>query len=156
MASALVIPPVVATRLAGRTLRLRPHYRAATTSSLGSSPPPPPRRAVTVTTDTGRVPWSELSIREKAARSTQQSINFGVLLLAIGMTAGVSYVLYTEVFSTESKTAVFNRCANRIREDPRCIELLAGKGKGGEIEAHGEPSWSRWARNRTIAYAVFV
>lgn len=142
-------------RIASQALHFRPQHRTATTSSLGhGSPTPPPRRAVTVTNDTGRVPWSELSAREKAARSTQQSINFGVVLVGIGLTAGVSYVLYTEVFSTESKTAVFNRCANRIREDQRCVEILAGKHKGHEVEAHGEDSWSRWARNRTIAYVM--
>lgn len=129
----------------------------ATTSSLPhGSTQPTPRRAVTVTTDTGRVPWSELSVREKAARTTQQSVNLAVLLVALGLTAGVSYVLYTEVFSTESKTAVFNRCADRVRQDKRCVEILAGKAKAGEIEAYGEPSWSRWARNRTIACVVTV
>lgn len=102
--------------------------------------------------DTGRIPWGQLSLGEKAARTTQQSFNLGLVLLGVGLTAGVSYVLYTEVFSSESKTAVFNRCADRIKQDPRCIELLSGKEKASEIESHGEPSWSRWARNRTIAY----
>lgn len=62
-------------------------------------------------------------------------------------------MLYLEVFSTDSKTAVFNRAADRVRKDPRCLELLAGEGihSKREISAHGEPSWSRWARNRTIA-----
>lgn len=157
-----IISPVLARRVAGRALQLKPYYsyRTATTTSTSSIPNAsssvPPRRAVTIASDTGRVPWSELSVREKAARTTQQSINLGVLIVAIGLTGGVAYVLYTEVFSTESKTAVFNRCADRIRQDPKCIELLAGRSKAGEIEAHGEPSWSRWARNRTIAYVAPV
>jgi len=67
------------------------------------------------------------------------------------MTVGVGYVLYLEVFSTESKTAVFNRVVDRIKKDPRCVEMLAGKGHGSEIEAYGEASWSRWARNRFIS-----
>lgn len=90
-------------------------------------------------------------MREKTARSTQQSANFLLILLGIGMTGGVAYVLYLEVFSTESKTAVFNRVADRIKRDERCVELLAGRGKGKEVQAYGEASWSRWARNRFIA-----
>ncbi|KAF7846232.1 hypothetical protein BT93_L4794 [Corymbia citriodora subsp. variegata] len=117
----------------------------------GGSSSPPPRRAITVANDTGRIPWGQLSTREKAARSTQQSFNFLVVIVGVVMTGGVSYILYKEVFSTESKTAVFNRAADRIRQDPACVELLAGRGKGGEIQAYGEASWSRWARNRFIA-----
>lgn len=154
MIASRALQPLSASRLLSQTLRRSPQFRAVTTSSLphGSSPtPPPPRRAVTVANDTGRVPWGQLSAREKAARSTQQSVNFVVVIVGIVMTVGVSYVLYTEVFSTESKTAVFNRCADRIRKDQRCVELLAGRGKGGEIQAYGQDSWSRWARNRLIA-----
>ncbi|EMC93639.1 hypothetical protein BAUCODRAFT_45611, partial [Baudoinia panamericana UAMH 10762] len=112
------------------------------------------RRAVTVANDTGRIPWSDLSIGEKAARTTQQTFNLGLVLLGVGLTGTVAYVLYLEVFSTDSKTAVFNRSADRVRKDPKCIELLAGsdgRHTKREINAYGEPSWSRWARNRTIA-----
>ena len=114
------------------------------------------RRAVTVVNDTGRVPWQDLSIGEKTARATQQSFNVGLVLLGFAATAGVFTILYLEVFSTDSKTAVFNRCADRVRKDPRCHELLAGEGihTKREIKAYGEPSWSRWARNRTIASRI--
>lgn len=114
------------------------------------------RKAVTVVNDTGRVPWQQLSIGEKAARTTQQTFNFGLILLGVVATGGVATVLWLEVFSTDSKTAVFNRAADRVRKDPKCLEILAGEGLHSkrEISAHGEPSWSRWARNRTIASRV--
>src|SRR5947199_3589406 len=59
----------------------------ATQSSLGGSNAPgtnqhPRRKAITITSDDGRLHWSELSTREKAARSTQQSVNF--LIVAAG------------------------------------------------------------------------
>jgi len=106
--------------------------------------------------DTGRVPWKQLSLGEKAARTTQQTFNLGLVLLGLGLTGAVATVLYLEVFSTDSKTAVFNRTADRVRKDARCLELLAGEGlhTKREINAYGEPSWSRWARNRTIASRV--
>lgn len=159
MSSASLRSQTVHIRALARSLQSRPHYRTATTSSkeTQSPPPPPPRRAVTVTTDTGRIPWSELSYRERGARTTQQAVNFGVLVLAMTMTAGVVYVMYTEVFSTESKTAVFNRCADRVRKDARCIELLAGPGKHSDdiVAHHHREAGSRtWRRLVDIAYVL--
>ena len=57
------------------------HQRYATQSSLGGSATSTnvPRKAVTVTTDDGRYRWSDLSIKEKAARSTQQSFNLALV-----------------------------------------------------------------------------
>lgn len=114
------------------------------------------RRAVTITNDTGRVPWRDLSLGEKTARTTQQTFNVGIVLVGLGATVAVAAVLWLEVFSTDSKTAVFNRAADRVRKDAKCLELLAGEGLHNkrEITAYGEPSWSRWARNRTIASSV--
>ncbi len=57
-------------------------------------------------------------------------------------------LLYTNVFSPQSSTSYFNRAVDRIRKDPKCIELL---GSGKDITAYGEPSSSRWRRNRPIA-----
>lgn len=55
----------------------------ATQTGLGnSSPTPRPRRkAVTAFNDDGRVAWGNLSPREKAARTTQQTFNFGFIIL---------------------------------------------------------------------------
>lgn len=167
--SALAIPFVFRAGLrpvtAGKTLALKttttpPQTRSATTSSLGKISQPPPnsrRRSVTVTNDTGAVPWHQLSMGEKAARTTQQSFNLGLILLGLVMTGGVATVLYLEVFSTDSKTAIFNRSADKVRADAACRALLCGDEgthRKRDISAHGEPSWSRWARNRTISSRV--
>lgn len=45
-----------------------------------------PRKQISVTSDDGRVRWSDLSAREKAARTTQQSINLLVVLAGVAMT----------------------------------------------------------------------
>ncbi|KAF2484891.1 TIM21-domain-containing protein [Neohortaea acidophila] len=140
-------------RPAALTTPLPPHsIRPAATDAASAAR----RRAVTVVNDTGRVPWQELSTGEKAARTTQQTFNLGILLVGILGTGGVATVLWLEVFSSDSKTAVFNRAADRVRGDPKCRELLAGEGLHSkrDIKAYGEPSWSRWARNRTIASRV--
>ncbi|KAL2356384.1 TIM21-domain-containing protein [Cryomyces antarcticus] len=122
----------------------------ATTNSLPRNPSSTTshRKAITVASDDGRVRWTELSTGEKVARSTQQSFNFLVVIAGVLMTGAVATVLYLEVFSMDSKTAIFNRAADKVKKDARCVEVLGPK---KEIIAFGEPSWSRWARNRTIA-----
>lgn len=64
------------------TAVLRPY---ATQSPLGSRPTPS-RKQVTVVSDDGRVQWKDLNIREKAARTTQQTFNFGLILTGMVMT----------------------------------------------------------------------
>lgn len=53
----------------------------ATSSSSSSS-----RKHVTVVNDDGRVRWNELSVGEKAARTTQQSFNLAVVIVGIALT----------------------------------------------------------------------
>jgi hypothetical protein len=60
----------------------------ATQSSLGGSSTSP-RKQITVASDDGRVRWGELSPREKAARATQQSINFAVIIVGAVMTVRI-------------------------------------------------------------------
>ncbi|KAL8721700.1 MAG: hypothetical protein Q9181_007650 [Wetmoreana brouardii] len=121
--------------------------RYATQDTLGSSPISS-RKQVTVTNDDGRIGWKELSVKEKAARTTQQTFNLSIILTGLVMTGGCAYFLYKEVFSTDSKTVHFNRAVDRIRSDHRVKEAL---GSGHKIRAFGEPTWNRWARARPIA-----
>lgn len=105
-----------------------------------------------MTNDDGRVHWKELSIREKAARTTQQTFNFGIVLAGLVMTGGCAYFFYKEVLSTDSKTVQFNRAVDRVRSDSRVKEVL---GSDHKIRAFGEPTWNRWARARPIASNTF-
>lgn len=57
-------------------------------------------------------------------------------------------MLYSEVFSPDSKTTYFNRAVDRIRKDPRCLELL---GDGKKITAFGEETHNKWRRARPLA-----
>lgn len=61
----------------------------------------------------------------------------------------MAYFLYEDVFSSDSKTAYFNRAVDRIRKDPQCLALL---GEGSKITAHGEETANKWRRARPIAY----
>ena len=65
--------------------------------------------------------------------------------------AFVIYVLYQEVFSTDSKTRHFNKAVDQVRTDPRALELL---GSRKTIRAFGEPSGNKWTRNRPLASSI--
>ncbi len=150
--------PIILSR---HLLSLSRHY--ATSDSPGVQKTPT-RKQVTIRNDDGRVEWNELTIGEKAARTTQQTFNFGVVLAGLAGTVSssrengslttdleqitVGYFLYTEVFASDSKTRIFNRAVDRVRADPQALELLGSREK---IRAFGEPTSNRWSRNRPLA-----
>ncbi|KAK1988927.1 TIM21-domain-containing protein [Colletotrichum cereale] len=121
------------------------HTGLGTTSTPGSK-----RKTVTPFNDNGSIPWSQLSTGEKAARAAQQSFNFGLILAGLAVTAMV-YVLWSDVFSPDSKVAHFNRVVDRIKSDPKCIEML---GDSKKISAHGEETNNKWRRARPIASTI--
>ncbi|KAM3065572.1 mitochondrial import inner membrane translocase subunit tim21 [Clarireedia jacksonii] len=148
-----MLPATRATCLFSLPATLRPILATrfyATHTGLGttSSPSQPRRKAVTMFNDDGRVAWRDLSSRERVARTTQQTFNLGTVLVGAVLTGGVVYLLYTEVFSPESKISYFNRAADQVKNDPRCTEIL---GNSKKIRAYGEPTLSKWARAGPIA-----
>ncbi|KAK3187397.1 mitochondrial import inner membrane translocase subunit tim21 [Lecanicillium sp. MT-2017a] len=138
------------TLLAPHTIRQSLVARSySTQKGLGTSTPlGPKRRGITPFNDDGFVPWNELSASEKAARATQQSFNFGLVIVGLVLTGGVGYFLWTDVFSPDSKTAQFNRAIDKIKKDPRCLELF---GDAKKIIAHGDETANKWRRARPLA-----
>ncbi|KAK6598175.1 hypothetical protein H4I95_08785 [Botrytis cinerea] len=148
-----MLPSIRAVSLLSLPSSLRPLLLSrlyATHTGLGTTnaSSQPKRKAVTTFNDDGRVPWRDLSRREKVSRTTQQTFNLGTVLVGTALTGGVIYLLYTEVFGPESKTNQFNRAADQVKKDPRCIEIL---GDGKKIRAYGEATTSKWARAGPIA-----
>lgn len=60
--------------------------RAYTSQTSSGNPPSSSRKQVTIVNDDGRIQWKDLSVREKAARTTQQTFNFGIVLSGLLMT----------------------------------------------------------------------
>ena len=60
----------------------------ASSNSLGTTgrSAGPKRRTVTAFNDDGNVPWNELSSTEKASRATQQTYNFGMIIIGLVLT----------------------------------------------------------------------
>ncbi|KAI1468692.1 mitochondrial import inner membrane translocase subunit TIM21 [Daldinia caldariorum] len=143
--SPAIIPRLQQPAIACRTYAT--HH--STNHNQGSNSAASKRKAVTPFNDTGFVPWNELSIGEKASRATQQTFNFGLVVVGLVLTGGIGYFLYTDVFSPESRTAYFNRAVDRIKKDPECVRLL---GDGKKIIAHGEETSNKWRRARPIAF----
>ncbi|KAL5119172.1 mitochondrial import inner membrane translocase subunit tim21 [Pleosporales sp. CAS-2024a] len=135
-------------RASARATFATTRHAQATHSSTPNPAPAPPRKSISLTGDTGQVSWSHLSPGEKAVRTAQQSIHLVVVLAGILATGGVTYLLFSDVFSPASKTAHFNRAVSLIRADKRCTSLL---GPGPDIAAFGQASWSRLARNRFLS-----
>ncbi|KAI1434545.1 import inner membrane translocase subunit tim-21, mitochondrial [Xylaria sp. CBS 124048] len=123
----------------------------ATHRDLKGDLPATRRKAVTPFNDNGFVPWNQLSAMEKASRATQQTFNFGLVIVGVVLTGGVGYFLYQDVFSPDSKTAYFNRVVDRIKKDPACLAVL---GDPKHITAHGEETGNKWRRARPIASSM--
>ncbi|KAI1079219.1 import inner membrane translocase subunit tim-21, mitochondrial [Whalleya microplaca] len=145
----LMTRPFGATALVPQLRPVLAHRSYATQHGLGANnSAASKRKAVTPFNDDGYVPWHELSTGEKASRATQQSFNFGLVIMGLVMTGGVGYFLFEDVFSPDSKTAWFSRALDRIKKDPECIALL---GDSKKIIAYGDETGNKWRRARPIA-----
>ncbi|EKG17397.1 Mitochondrial inner membrane translocase complex subunit Tim21 [Macrophomina phaseolina MS6] len=144
---ALVLPSRSATRLTACTPAASCRRYATQGGLGGASKSSSTRRQITVANDDGRVRWGDLTAGEKVARSTQQSFNFLVVIAGILATGAVSYVIYSEVLSPEGTTNQYHRALRKIKEDPKCVELL---GDPKKIVARGEQFHSRMARAWSI------
>ena len=115
----------------------------ATVSSASSR-----RKAVTVLSDDGATPWTDLSTGEKAARTAQQTFNFGLVIVGACMTGGIVWLLWTNVASPSSKTHLFSRCVTELRASSKVREAL---GPAKQIRAFGDGrGGNRWTRNAAI------
>lgn len=84
---ATIVGPIPQQLLPARILRrLASHRYYATSKTLAGTTKTSSRKQVTIGNDDGSVPWGQLSAGEKAARTTQQTFNFGVIIAgAVGL-----------------------------------------------------------------------
>lgn len=96
-------------------------------------------------------PWSKLSGKGKILRASQQTFNLGLIMCGMLLSGGVAYLLYSEVFSSDSKTSHFNRSFDLIKKYPRCIAVL---GDSKTITAYGEGMGGSWRKARPFLSAT--
>ena len=82
------------------------------------------RKQVTVRNDDGRVQWQDLTVGEKAARTTQQTFNLGIILLGLGMTVRSYHVERDE----HESLLTFSGLALSISYIPRSSHQIARLG----------------------------
>ncbi|POS83980.1 hypothetical protein EPUL_002342 [Erysiphe pulchra] len=96
-------------------------------------------------------PWSKLSKKGKFLRATRQTFNLGLIMCGTILSGGVAYLLYSEVFSSDSKTSHFNRSFDQIKKDPRCIAVL---GDAKTITAYGTGMGGSWRKARPFLSTI--
>jgi hypothetical protein len=84
--SMMVVRYTRALRLCGAWTTASRSARAYATQNTIRDSTKPSRKQVTVVNDDGRVNWNDLTTREKAARSTQKTFHFGIILIGLVMT----------------------------------------------------------------------
>ncbi|KAG8531696.1 uncharacterized protein KY384_003328 [Bacidia gigantensis] len=109
------------------------------------------RKQITVVNDDGSVSWKSLTTGEKVARTAQQTGNATIIAAGVAGLIIVIYLMKDEVFGSNSKTRRFNQVVNRIRADPKALELL---GSRTTIKAYGEPTTNKRPFARPIASDV--
>jgi hypothetical protein len=87
----LLLRPITASSFVQPLRPLLVQRNYATHHDLGKNSTNSRRRAVTPFNDDGFVPWSELSAAEKASRATQQSFNFGLVVVGVVLTVGQAF-----------------------------------------------------------------
>ncbi|KAG2222907.1 hypothetical protein INT45_013538 [Circinella minor] len=93
--------------------------------------------------------WKELSTPQKVVAASKVTVDIGVILTGLAVTSALIYFVGSELFGSDSTTAIFSNSVDRIREHPELSELL-----GAPIKGHGEPSRSRMKRNRRIHHQI--
>lgn len=92
--------------------------------------------------------WSnQLFLLVKRAAETSFYIGFGIVSLTVF--SGLTYLLFTELFSFNSPNGVYRDALKRVKSDERCQEIF-----GTKILAHGEESGR--GRRRHIANNRFI
>ena len=87
--------------------------RCYATQNGSASSPNVSRKQVTVVGDDGRVQWQDLSGREKVARTTQQTFNFGLILTGIFMTVSFLMRNYVEHQLRQDRAALCIFCTRK-------------------------------------------
>ena len=93
--------------LCSRTVRSYASHEGASSTSR--------RRQITVTSDDGRINWGDLSAREKAARTTQQSFNFLIIVAGALGTVGTTFPAH------ERRSCLLGCCG--IFSSTRCVQF---------------------------------
>uniref|UniRef100_A0A182WRV8 Mitochondrial import inner membrane translocase subunit Tim21 n=1 Tax=Anopheles quadriannulatus TaxID=34691 RepID=A0A182WRV8_ANOQN len=88
-------------------------------------------------------------IGERVKENTKTASYMGVILLGVGVTGMLFYVIFWELFSSDSPNNIYSEALERVKEEPRVKDAL-----GAPIKGYGEES--RRGRRTRVAHTQYV
>lgn len=85
--------------------------RAFTARARLEAAPFKTRKEITIANDDGKIRWNELSLKEKAARTTQQTFNLGIVLTGVVLTvchipSSICFYKYMHISNQDMRLAI--------------------------------------------------
>lgn len=115
-------------------------WQLTLTRGVASSPDKPPKKAPQtdpsklVQRDTNNLPYSELTMGEKAKRGAQDTLNITVVVACVAVLGYICYAIYEYVITPDSVTAIFSKALKQCQENAEVVKALGG----GPIKGYGE------------------
>lgn len=89
-----------------------------------------------------------MPIGERIKENTKTASYTGVILLGVGLTGGLFYVIFRELFSSNSPQNIYTAALDRCVSDPQIQDAL-----GAPIKGFGEENSRR--RRRHVAHTIY-
>lgn len=102
------------------------------------------RKSVSVSNGNDKQLSEHVKVTERIKQGTKDATNISVILLGLGVTGFIFFVVFKELFSSKSPSAVFSTALRKCKQDPRVTEAL-----GEPIKGHGEMNSRGRARHVT-------
>uniref|UniRef100_A0A182P4K0 Mitochondrial import inner membrane translocase subunit Tim21 n=1 Tax=Anopheles epiroticus TaxID=199890 RepID=A0A182P4K0_9DIPT len=87
-------------------------------------------------------------IGERVKENTKTASYMGVILLGVGVTGALFYVIFWELFSSDSPNNIYSEALERVKEEPRVKDAL-----GAPIKGYGEET--RRGRRTRVAHTKY-
>lgn len=89
-----------------------------------------------------------MPLGERIKENTKTASYTGVILLGVGLTGGLFYVIFRELFSSNSPQNIYSAALDRCVNDPQIQDAL-----GAPIKGFGEENSRR--RRRHVAHTIY-
>uniref|UniRef100_A0A182RWA2 Mitochondrial import inner membrane translocase subunit Tim21 n=1 Tax=Anopheles funestus TaxID=62324 RepID=A0A182RWA2_ANOFN len=106
-------------------------------------------KSLSAGTDRTDVSTDVRPIGERVKENTKTASYMGVILLGVGVTGLLFYVIFWELFSSDSPNNIYSEALERVKEETRVKDAL-----GAPIKGYGEES--RRGRRTRVAHTKYV
>uniref|UniRef100_A0A2M4AXP1 Mitochondrial import inner membrane translocase subunit Tim21 n=1 Tax=Anopheles triannulatus TaxID=58253 RepID=A0A2M4AXP1_9DIPT len=106
-------------------------------------------KSLSAGTDRTDVSTDVRPLGERVKENTKTASYMGVIMLGVGVTGLLFYVIFWELFSSDSPNNIYSEALERVKEEPRVRDAL-----GSPIKGFGEES--RRGRRTHVAHTKYV